>query len=438
MQCLHSRQVTVSLIVYLFYLGVLTLAPFEFSTAAMQERTWTLEKQSTVDFVVNILGFLPLGCILYLLTCPESKTMILKWGITIGTAAIVSLSIEIGQMFIPTRFPSPLDILANTLGGGLGFWLTYPFAHRPWIAYLKLYQRALAVSGLACYLGTLTGLVLWLSIPQKLQGWDPRYPLLIGNEATLDRPWHGKIYLLALYDRVLTDREIESQFQAGSQVEPEFYLDAAPIALYSFREIGGIHVRDHSSFGPPVDLEITGPHKAIWLPQGGLALTGATVLQSSERPAKIHQRLTATDAFSVAAWIEPTDALQAGPARIVSFSLNPSLRNFTLGQERSEIHFRVRNPLAGPNGDRVNLRTKGLGLRPRLTHIVATYDRGREQLYVNGALVQKLMTNGGLSFLAQTLQFESNSRWQRGLLLALLLAPVGGCWTLLQRGNRRK
>ena len=131
-------------------------------------------------------------------------------------------------------------------------------------------------------------------------------------------------------------------------------MKGAPIALYYFREAGGSRVHDRSAVGPPLDLEIADPEKATWLPRGGLELSGPNVLKSIEGAEKIHHQITATNTFTVAAWVEPKDVLQAGPARIVSFSRNPSLRNFTLGQEKSEIHLRVRNRVAGLNGANSN------------------------------------------------------------------------------------
>ena len=282
------------------------------------------------------------------------------------------------------------------------------------------------------YFAGLIGLFLLIPASQKLEGWDPGYPLLIGNEATLDRPWLGKIFFVALYDRVLTADEIQVAFRGGPSFSAEVDLRGAPIVLYPFQERGGTRVHDRSLIGVPLDLEIAGPQQATWLPEGGLELTGPTVLRSSTKPEKIYHRFTATHSFSVVAWIEPKDGLQVGPARMLSFSLNPTLRNFTLDQEGSEVHFRVRTRLAGPNGTRLELRTKGLGLSPKPTHVAVTYDRGTEQLYINGVLFESLPAQNGLTIIARVLKLNPASRWQMGLLVMLLLGPVGGgCWLVL-------
>jgi hypothetical protein len=358
----------------------------------------------------------------------------MRWRFAIATAsaAIVSLSVEAGQLFLATRDPSLSDFVANTLGGALGFWTSHHLRQRPWIVHLRRYRDALTLLGLILYIAALIGFFPLIPAFQKLKSWDPSYPLLIGNEATLDRPWLGKIFFVALYDRVLTADEIESAFRRGPNSEVELELGSAPVGLYPFQEGGGTRVHDRSLVGVPLDLEIIAPQRVTWLPRGGLELTRPAVLRSSWKPEKIYHRFTATDRFSLVAWIEPKEGLglQSRPARILSFSLNPMLTNFTLGQEGSEILFRVRSRLAGPNGTRLELRTKGLGLSQTPTQVAITYDRGAKHLYVNGILFDSLPALNGITFMAWVLKFNSSSRWQMALLVILLVGPVGGYWLL--------
>ena len=52
-----------------------------------------------------------------------------------------------------------------------------------------------------------------------LSNWDLGYPLIIGNDAR-DRPFLGKIFLVAIYDRVLASGEIRENFAAGPLTQP--------------------------------------------------------------------------------------------------------------------------------------------------------------------------------------------------------------------------
>ena len=102
-----------------------------------------------------------------------------------------------------------------------------------------------------------------------------------------------------------------------------------------------------------------------------------------------------------------------------------------MGQQGSEFVFRVRTSIAGPNGTALNLKSQGLGLGTEPTHLVATYDRGVEHLFVNGAHVQCLKVSGALTLLTTVLKFNADSHWQTGLLALVLLAPVAvGVWFL--------
>lgn len=48
-----------------------------------------------------------------------------------------------------------------------------------------------------------------------VSGWSRDYPLLVGNEATRDRPFEGEIYLVAVYERALGASEVARNHSAG-------------------------------------------------------------------------------------------------------------------------------------------------------------------------------------------------------------------------------
>ena len=178
----NLKRVSVSLIAYLLYLAALTLAPFEFSRTPATGLVWTGGGGVISDGVQNILGFVPFGVLLHFRMKPDATNVGRKWAVATCRAGIVSLLIETTQMFLPARVSSYADLLSNTLGGGLGFWMMHAVAQRGWTLHVKAYQRPLTVVGLMFYILGLLSFFLWASPPQTLKGWDHSYPLLIGND----------------------------------------------------------------------------------------------------------------------------------------------------------------------------------------------------------------------------------------------------------------
>jgi VanZ family protein len=71
------------------------------------------------DILINIGGFVPLGFFLcaYFTSVPQVKHGV--W-VTIAFGAIVSLTIEILQAYLPTRYSGVTDVITNTFGTGVG------------------------------------------------------------------------------------------------------------------------------------------------------------------------------------------------------------------------------------------------------------------------------------------------------------------------------
>jgi VanZ like family/Concanavalin A-like lectin/glucanases superfamily len=76
------------------------------------------------DLILNVLGFIPLGLILYLyfLLALESKR---PWLMSYITGTILSLFIEILQSFLPMRGSGWTDVITNSAGTALGASMCY-------------------------------------------------------------------------------------------------------------------------------------------------------------------------------------------------------------------------------------------------------------------------------------------------------------------------
>ncbi|MBW2741458.1 MAG: VanZ family protein [Deltaproteobacteria bacterium] len=97
-------------------------------------------------------------------------------------------------------------------------------------------------------------------------------------------------------------------------------------------------------------------------------------------------RLLTGTGFSLEVWIASQNDAQSGPARIISYSLNPGLRNFTLGQSEKNLVMRLRTTKTDLNGVKPHLKVANVFGSPDLQHIVVTYDFLEQRVYINGAM----------------------------------------------------
>jgi hypothetical protein len=376
------------------------LYPFEFAEGTSRARgvfPWgfvaalmvPFEALRLHDFVQNIVYFLPWGVLVFVFVGSPRSRALTKVALAALLGGMLSLVIELCQVFF-LRSPSIFDVLANILGAGLGALLcaASPIDVR-WVVARSLAladrSRLLLPAGFA--LATVPLVISVIKSPwTDFHNWNQGFTFQIANEASLNRPWLGKIHLAAIYDRALAQEEIAQHYRAGvSRAGRESRSTAGLIALYTFSEGRGASVRDVSGYGSPLNLTLSPSSHFRWHGEGdGLEVIRPAILRSAGPAKKLYGALRDSGELSVEMWITPANVKQKGPARIVSFSRDPVSRNFTVGQERADIDFRLRTPLTGSNGTIVNLRTRDGFLAREQFHLIATYKNGVEKLYVDG------------------------------------------------------
>ena len=94
--------------------AVITLAPFRFARPAVFTLSWLVDP---ADVGANVLLFLPLGFLFRVTTRLSGGAGHAR---TLLAACLTSAVFETLQLFLPGRFASPVDVMSNTLGAGLG------------------------------------------------------------------------------------------------------------------------------------------------------------------------------------------------------------------------------------------------------------------------------------------------------------------------------
>ena len=368
----------------------LTLFPFSFTLAgktvakliALRFSLQFPVRGATLDYLLNVLLFMPLGFGLggVLLGRGWGRLASLLW--TMVGSAVLSATVELIQVFLPPRDPSLSDIIANTNGGVFGFFyflLVAPLTLRIADAVVANRRGTLSVAKLSIAAMVYLALGLFASVhwqrTASLSDWDLSFPLLIGNEATANRPWQGSVSHLLLADRLFSDEEVAHVLANPS---PPVSARESVIGFYPLTDAES--QRDHTGQLPDLTWQKPNPAGAGGAP---LVVPPDNWLQSAAAGRVIAARIARTSQFTISAVMATASSTQRGPARVVSLSQTPWTRDFTIGQEQSDLILRLRTPLTGNNGAPPELSVTGLFADTRPHHVVIGYDGASLHFWVD-------------------------------------------------------
>jgi len=110
--------------------------------------------------------------------------------------------------------------------------------------------------------------------------------------------------------------------------------------------------------------------------------TGQAVSNSSTQ--EFFDRLVKAKGLTLEMWLKTEDLKQSGPARILSYSIDPLLRNFTVGQSRDQLVVRLRTTKTNLDGTNPHLIIADTFKIKNIQHVVVTYDLSEQRVYING------------------------------------------------------
>ena len=398
------------------------------------------------NFLANILLFVPLGFGLAIVTGKRELSLRARGLLVLGASLCLSVAVEGIQLSLPSRSPSYSDVLANIAGSWLGLILyetrgerilqtASAISERKW----RLDKRTLAVAVLI-YVAVVVGMVMNSRHLSSLMNWDDSYTLILGNEHTANRQWHGWIQSLSIVGRALSQPEVAQLFAAeeSAVAELEPLLDA-----YHFRSNENLASRTGLLpvllwRGRPSPLTHSDGESEN-ASGGGVQFSTEQWLESALPATSLTRELKQRNQFTLSTVIATFDTTQVGPARIVSLSLDPYQRNFTLGQSNSDLVVRLRTPFTGENGMRPQLVVPGVLGTNKPRHLVVTYDGAIERVYVNGIAQRYTLDLRYAAALCGT-HFRFDERDLFGykvVCYAIVLVPLTGLGLLLIRRLRK-
>jgi hypothetical protein len=183
---------------------------------------------------------------------------------------------------------------------------------------------------------------------------------------------------------------------AAGSAHAEGRVDRGLVALYDFEERTGTVVHDRSGVSPPLDLTIEKPSAARWK-NGALSVTSSCLIRSGAAAGRVAVAIRESQSLTLEAWVKPDNDTQAGPARILSLSADPSRRNFTLAQDGTRYDVRLRTTTTDLNGT-PSLPSADKSLSVNLTHVVYTRDSaGTAKIFIDGKEAASKQAAGDLS-----------------------------------------
>lgn len=127
----------------------------------------------------------------------------------------------------------------------------------------------------------------------------------------------------------------------------------------------------------------------------GIEFTGEGQIISNSFLKPLYDSMVKSRGFSLEVWICPANNQQKGPSRIVSYSLSPNYRNFTLGQHGLDLIMRLRTEKTNLNATEPMLVAGDVFANPKPLHIVVSYNFEKQKVYVNGDLLISSDVPGG-------------------------------------------
>lgn len=382
---------------------VATIFPFKFSIPEGFSWQFIIEEfnfgSSVKDYLQNILLFIPLGISLGIIFTPTQQKIGMILGIIFFTSALLSTSIELSQFLLPSRISNLTDIIYNSLGGILGgilyYWRTYIIDFFSGV--LTANPHKLSLKSLLVAIATYCILILFgiwvLSISVNLTNWVEDYYLAIGNEVTGDRPWNGYIQSLYISDRSLNSSEVVQSFdhndsffsQLPSLVTSLVFLDyrnryqdqSQQLPDLSWQKTSSLSVKDNVSNSFVKNIS-------------NKKHLNQTVLFSQERWLKtenpaflLNKKLKDTSEFSLSLVLATNNINQAGPARIISISDSIYAQNMIVGQEKTDLSFRVRTPITGNNANQPEFILPNIFSDRKNHHILITFSDKVLSFYID-------------------------------------------------------
>ena len=366
----------------------LTLYPFrfDFHTPIGMASPFFLGKgfkvSGLLDAFLNTLLFAPFGFGLAEKLRERGESRRFTFVIALIAGALFSYTIEFLQIYIPDRDSGWEDVVTNSTGSILGL-LLFETLGGTVLPVLSSCERALTqiLSGWRAALVFLLYFGLWfvasihLQRETRLSNWNPDSLLVVGNDASGKGAWTGKIHLVQIGDRAISNDEAKRVLAAeGADI-------TVPGLRASFDLSSSTPLHDQLNFLP--DLGWT-PRVPANLETKPLVLDGSSWLSSKIKVRELIQDLRRSNQFTIRIVCTP-GTTNGADARILSVSQPSGLANLTMRQEGTTLVFWFRNGISFRRS-LLAWRVPDVLRMGEVRDVLYSYDGSNLSLYIDGKL----------------------------------------------------
>ena len=386
------------------------------------------------DALLNVLLFIPLGFGLTEKLRERKIPRAACFFIVYAAGALLSYAIEITQIYIPMRDSGWEDVFTNSTGSIVGF-LVYELLGALIIDSLSKLEMTLRTRLTLQRTAALLALyfLFWFAVSAmfqrqtRLSNWESDGLLVVGNEATGQSPWQGRVQRLQIADETIPDAVAIDLTSSTAPQGARF----AWRADYDFSSPAPI--QDSKQFLPSLSWTSAAP-----LPQNsnGVALDGKSWLTSRVAVADLVDGIRKTNQFSVhivCAAAQP----HIGNGHILSISRSPWFSDLTLRQEESNLVFWFRSPLSIKRAI-LAWYVPNVFTDTQERDILYSYDGADLSLYINGRKSRRPYRLGPGTSLARLLHQVRPAELEgyNDIYYALVFFPVGIILGLAKSGVR--
>ena len=367
--------ILISSILLIFFL---TLQPFNFSVSGEPSFAKVLDNfhytTTLNDFLVNLFLLTPFGFSFAWVCSIKHLNRNALFFLTILASFSFSLTIELVQTFSPVRNSNTMDLIANTISGGFGL-IIFRYCRDYIFQGIRFFLNPQKIAlVLTAYL-TFT-LILSATLPSaaQLNNWD-NFPLALGNELNRERPWQGRVYQFYLANRTLSQAELITALTGANP-----FNDNPDGLIADYEIVGNYDYSDKTGNLNDLTWQNDTPKFAANEP---VLLNKHNWLATNSPIKLISQKVKETSQFTIVATIATNKTDQVGPARIISYSQDNRVRNFSLSQYHSDLSLRLRTPITSKNGNKPELIVPNVFSDTQPHNIVVSYDGAQVIFYID-------------------------------------------------------